>query len=170
MFLFRDVTWYKYLVRFSNTFLKCHYGFNDFFSMKCHRYIPHSVLILLITLLFYLRYICTTKTQLQKKTFLANVLLKLVNIFMYVCFFVIIILMILLVLPGDILTNPASCSRNSNSFFFCYWNLDSFPDNSFIKMSYCKLTTQYISLILSVYQKPMQTTVILINQADFGVI
>ena len=141
MFLFRDVTWYKYLVRFSNTFLKCHYGFNDFFFHEMPQ--VHSTQWFNTTYNFVILF----KVHLYNKNLALVTLLS-------ICVATI---------------NCLSCSRNSNSFFFCHWNLDSFPDNSFIKMSYCKLTTQSISLILSVYQKRMQTTVILIKQAYFGV-
>ena len=60
---------------------------------------------------------------------------------------------ILLVLSGERETIPGPDPGYSNSFSFCHWNLNSIAAHNF-------LTTPYIRLILSVYQKPLQTTLI----------
>ena len=43
--------------------------------------------------------------------------------------------MTLLVLSGDIETNPGTQLGHSNSFSFCHWNLNSIAGRHFVKMS-----------------------------------
>ena len=54
---------------------------------------------------------------------------------MFFCSLLFFMLMILLVLPGDIETNPGQDPGYLNNFSFCHWNLSSIPALNFIKMS-----------------------------------
>ena len=71
---------------------------------------------------------------------------------MFFCSLLFFISMTLLVLSGDIETNPGPELGYSNSFSYCY--IASLPI-TFLRCLYCKLTTPYVSLILSVNQKPI---------------
>ena len=89
-----------------------------------------------------------------KGNFLVNFLINVVHFLTCVCFFSSLFFrsMLLLVLSGDIETNPGPDPGYSKKFSFCYWNLNSITAHDFIKMS-VELTTPYIGLILSVYYK-----------------
>ena len=130
-----------------------------FYLTKCLRYILYSFLLLIITLfLLFTVHLYDANLDLLTflslrvgcaETFLVNFLRNVAHFLTYVCFLFIIIPHISYIISAFWRKRNNSRSRPwLLSFSFCHWNLNSIAAHNF-------LTTPYIRLILSVYQKPL---------------
>ena len=139
-------------------------GSSIFYLTKCFMCILYISLITIILFLLFTVHFYDKDFDLMAflslhEDFLINSKFPdVVRFLTHVCLFcslLFFISVILLVLSGDIEANPGPHPGHSNSFPFCHRNLNSIAAHNFIKMQdlYCKLTTPYISLMLSVYQK-----------------
>ena len=62
---------------------------------------------------------------------------------------------ILLLLSGDIETNPGPDSGYLSSFSFCHWNLNSIDDHNFIEMSLLQAYNTINRFDINAHQKPI---------------
>ena len=62
---------------------------------------------------------------------------------------------ILLLLSGDIETNPGPDPGYLNSFSFCHWNLNSIAAHNFIKMSLLQAYNAINRFDITAHQKPI---------------
>ena len=140
-------TWHTAIELFWNVFR----GSSVFYLTKCLRCILYSFLLLLITLiLLFTVHLCNKNLGLMaflslhvdsiniKRNFSVNFLINVVHFLTCVCFFSSLLFfrsMLLLVLSGDIETNPGPDPGYLKRFSFCYWNLNSITAHDFIKIS-----------------------------------
>ena len=126
-------------------------GSSVFYFTKCHRCILNSFLLLQVTLLllFMVHYYngklglmaflslrvdsINTKGNISSKS--SNKCCTTSHVRMFFCSLLFFISMILLVLFGDIETNPGLDPGYSNSFFFSHRNLNIISAHNFIKIS-----------------------------------
>ena len=139
-------------------------GSSIFYFSKCFRCILYSMLLLLIILFllftvhFYdkdlgmMAFLSLHVNSINmKETFFSKFSIKCfacTYVRMFFCSLLFLILVILLLLSGDVETNPGPNPGYSNSFFFCHWNLNSIAAITLLRCLHCKLTTLYIGLIL----------------------
>ena len=126
-------------------------GSSIFYLTKCFRCILYSILLLTI-ILFLLFTVHFYDKDLDVMAFLSlhvdsinikrsffskfsNKCCTIPHLRMFFCSLLFFISVILLVLSGDIETNPGPGPSYSNSFSFCHWNLNSIAAHNFIKMS-----------------------------------
>ena len=123
----------------------------DFHLTECFRCILYGILLLIIilflpfTIHFYnkdlgmMTFLSLHVNSINiKGSFFSKFSIKCCtcpHVFMFLCSLLFFILVILLLLFGDIETNPSQNPGYSNSFSFCHWNLNSIAAHNFIKMS-----------------------------------
>ena len=134
-------------------------GLSSFYLTKCFRCILLiTILFLLFTVHFYdkdlgmMAFLSLDVNSINMKgTFFSKFSIKCFTctyVRMFFCSLLFLILVILLLLSGDVETNPGPNPGYSNSFFFCHWNLNSIAAITLLRCLHCKLTTLYIGLIL----------------------
>ena len=140
-------TWRAAIGLFGNVSM----GSSIFYLTKCFRCILYSILLLII-ILFLLFTVHFYDKDLGVMAFLSlhvdsinikgsffskvsNKCCTIPHVCMFFCSLLFFISVILLVLSGDIETNPGPDRGYSNSSSFCYWNLNSIAAHNFIKMS-----------------------------------
>ena len=159
-------TWRAAIGLFGNASM----GSSIFYLTKCFRCILYSILLLTM-ILFLLLTVYFCDKHLGVMTFLSlhvdsinikgsffskfsNKCCTIPHACMFFCSLLFFISVILLVLSGDIETNPGPDPGYSNSFSFCHWNLNSIAAHNFIKM-FLLQAYNAIGLILLVYRKPI---------------
>ena len=77
------------------------------------------------------------------------------HVLTFFCPLLLFISAILLLLSGDIETNPGPDPGYSNSFSFCHWNLNSIAAHNFIKMSLLQAYNAINRFDITAHQKPI---------------
>ena len=128
-------------------------GSSIFYLTKYFRCILYSILLLIIILFFLFTvhfydkdlglmaflslHVYYQSQSISIEAFLVNFLINVVQFLKYVCFFCLLLFFIsvkLIVLSGDLETNPGLDPAYANSFPFCHWNLNTIAACNFIKM------------------------------------